>query len=518
MRLEEHLHARSADRGQHTALVCNDSRLSYAELWQSARRLASSLHAAHVCKGDRVIVFMDNSQEAVIAAFAIWTAGAVLVPVHPTAKAARIAFVANHCRASVILAQGRLAPVVAESTPLIVNSAHIVLTTPHAALPDATPLSDCLLAEPLPDGSEHRADKDLAAILYTSGSTGEPKGVMMTHVNLDAATGSIVSYLENTQDDVILSVLPLSFGYGLTQLMTAVVCGGTLVLEKSFAFPYAVFERLQAERATGFPLVPSMVAMMLQMRELDPVLFSSLRYVTSAAAPLPVDHIHRLRTILPDARFYSMYGQTECIRASFLPPSQLEQRPGSVGIAIPGAKAYVVDDTGRRTAPGAVGELVISGPNVMQGYWEAPQATAAALRPDPETGGLRLHTGDLFTADAQGFLTFVSRRDDIIKSRGEKVSPKEVEAVLHTLPGIVEALVVGVPDPVLGQAIKALVVPAEPGSISERDVLRHCASLLEDYMVPKSVEFVVELPKTETGKLSRRLAATMPTASEGLPE
>lgn len=518
MRLEQHLHARSVDRGQHTALVCNDSRLSYAEFWFSALRLASSLRAAGVRRGDRVIVFMDNSREAAVAFFAIWAAGAVLVPVNPSAKAARIAFVANHCQARAILAQGRLAPIVAQARPAIDGAVHIVLTTPHNTLPDAALLADCLRAEPLPIDGEDRADSDLAAILYTSGSTGEPKGVMMAHANLDAAARAIVSYLENTQDDVILSVLPLSFGYGLTQLLTAVACGATLVVEKSFAFPYAVFERLHEERATGFPLVPSMVAMMLQMRDLDPLLFSSLRYATSAAAPLPVDHIRRLTKFLPDARLYSMYGQTECIRASFLPADELERRPGSVGIAIPGAKAYVVDDDGKRVGPGTVGELVISGPNVMQGYWDAPHATAAALRADPETGGTRLHTGDLFTADAEGFLTFVARRDDIIKSRGEKVSPKEVEAVLHALPGVAEALVVGVPDPVLGQAIKALVVPTAPVSIGERDVLRHCASLLEDYMVPKSVEFVAELPKTETGKLSRRLAVAMPPASKGLSE
>lgn len=514
MRLEDHLRARAADAGRKTALVCADRRIGYTELRQSAERLAAALADAGVRRGDRVLMFMDNGVEAVLSIFAIWMSGAVLVPVNPSAKAGRIAFLLNHCRPAAVMAQGRLAPVVAEATQQFAAPVHILLSEPHAALPDAAALASALLAEPMPTLSDGRQEDDLAAILYTSGSTGDPKGVMMAHANLEAAASSIVSYLENTADDIIFSVLPLSFGYGLTQVLTTVLSGATLVLEKSFAFPYALFERLRDERATGFPLVPSMVAMILQMKDLDATLFASLRYATSAAAPLPVDHIRRLREFLPGMRLYSMYGQTECIRATYLPPEQLDKRPGSAGTAIPGMQAYVVDEAGEPAEPGEIGELVVSGPNVMKGYWEAPEATAQALRPHPQTGTLRLHTGDLFTADADGFLTFVARRDDIIKSRGEKVPPKEVETVLHALPGIAEALVAGVPDPVLGQAIKAFVVLADP-QLTERDVLRHCARHLEDYMVPKAIEFVDALPKTDSGKLSRRLATAMHSTRKG---
>lgn len=514
MRLEDHLRARAADAGRKTALICGDRRISYAEFHRSAERLAATLAGSGVCRGDRVLVFMENGVEAALAIFAVWTAGAVLVPVNPSAKAGRIAFLLGHCRPTAVMAQGRLAPIIAEAAQQFPTSVHVLLTEPHTALPDAALFANALSAEPMSAIEDGRQKDELAAILYTSGSTGDPKGVMMAHANLDAAASSIASYLENTEDDVILSVLPLSFGYGLTQLLTAVFSGATLVLERSFAFPYAVFERLRDERVTGFPLVPSMVAMMLQMKDLDSALFASLRYVTTAAAPLPVDHIRRLRTFLPRMRLYSMYGQTECVRATFLPPEQLEKRPGSVGIAIPGAQAHVVDEAGKPVGPNDIGELVISGPNVMKGYWEAPEATALALRPHPETGVLRLHTGDLFTADAEGFLTFVARRDDIIKSRGEKVPPKEVEAVLHALPGVVEALVAGVPDPVLGQSIKAFVVLGDP-KLTERDVLRHCARHLEDYMVPKAIEFVAALPKTDSGKLSRRMAAEMHASRKG---
>jgi amino acid adenylation domain-containing protein len=514
MRLEAHLRARAADTGRRTALVCGDRRISYAEFNQSAERLAAALAGAGVHRGDRVLVFMDNGIEAALSIFAVWISGAVLVPVNPSAKAGRIAFLLNHCRPAAIITQGRLAPVVAEAAQQFPAPLHVLLTESHATLPNASLFTSALLAEPMSTNGDGRQEHDLAAILYTSGSTGDPKGVMMAHANLDAAASSIVSYLENTTDDIILSVLPLSFGYGLTQLLTAVLSGATLVLEKSFAFPYAVFERLRDERATGFPLVPSMVAMMLQMKDLDPALFASLRYLTSAAAPLPVDHIRRLRNFLPGARLCSMYGQTECIRATYLPHEQLEKRPGSAGIAIPGMRAYVMDEAGKPAEPDTVGELVVSGPNVMKGYWEAPEATAKALRTHSETGALELHTGDLFVADADGFLTFVARRDDIIKSRGEKVAPKEVETVLHALPGVAEALVAGVPDPVLGQSIKAFVVLADP-KLTEREVLRHCARHLEDYMVPKVIEFVAALPKTDSGKLSRRLAAEMHLTRKG---
>ncbi|HEV2502270.1 MAG TPA: class I adenylate-forming enzyme family protein [Mesorhizobium sp.] len=514
MRLEDHLRARAADAGRKTALVCGDRRISYGEFNHSAERLAAALAAAGVHRGDRVLVFMDNGPEAALSIFAVWISGAVLVPVNPSAKAGRIAFLLNHCRPTAIVTQSRLAPVVADAAQQFPAPLHVLLTEPHPALPNAALFASALLAEPMSTIDDGRQEDDLATILYTSGSTGDPKGVMMAHANLDAAASSIVSYLENTTDDIILSVLPLSFGYGLTQLLTAVFSGATLILEKSFAFPYAVFERLRDEHATGFPLVPSMVAMMLQMKDLDPALFASLRYVTSAAAPLPVDHIRRLKDFLPGARLYSMYGQTECIRATYLPFEQLETRPGSAGIAIPGMRAIVVDEAGKPAESDTVGELVVSGPNVMRGYWEAPEATAMALRPHPETGALRLHTGDLFTADADGFLTFIARRDDIIKSRGEKVPPKEVETVLHALPGVAEALVAGVPDPVLGQAIKAFVVLAD-ANLTERDVLRHCARHLEDYMVPKVIEFVTALPKTDSGKLSRRLATEMHSTRKG---
>jgi long-chain acyl-CoA synthetase len=229
---------------------------------------------------------------------------------------------------------------------------------------------------------------------------------------------------------------------------------------------------------------------------------------------LPPAHIARLQELFPSAKLYSMYGLTECKRCTYLPPAELARRPTSVGIAIPGTEAYIVDDDGRRVGAGVAGELVVRGPHVMQGYWENPEATDAVLRPGPHPSEKVLHTGDIFRTDADGFLYFVGRKDDIIKSRGEKVAPKEVENVLYALPGVSEAAVIGVADPIFGQAIKAAIVLTPEARLTEQDVIRHCARHLEDFMVPKLVEFRDDLPKTESGKISRRLieAETMEAA------
>jgi acyl-CoA synthetase (AMP-forming)/AMP-acid ligase II len=335
---------------------------------------------------------------------------------------------------------------------------------------------------------------------------------MMTHQNVVAAATSITTYLENLPDDIILNVLPISFDYGLYQVLMAVKVGATLVLEKSFAFPQAIFNRIREERVTGLPLVPTMAALILQMKDLKPSDFPHLRYITNTAAALPPSHIMRLQELFPTASLYSMYGLTECKRCTYLPPSELRRRPSSVGIAIPGTEAYVVDDDGAHAKPGEVGELVIRGAHVMKGYWENPEATDRALKPGQFPWEKVLHTGDLFRTDDEGFLYFVGRKDDIIKSRGEKVSPKEVENVLYALPAIREAVVVGVPDPILGMAIKAVVAQAPGAGLNEQSIIRHCAKHLEDYMVPKIVEFRDALPKTESGKISRRMMSVLEAA------
>jgi acyl-CoA synthetase (AMP-forming)/AMP-acid ligase II len=347
-------------------------------------------------------------------------------------------------------------------------------------------------------------DVDLATIIYTSGSTGEPKGVMSAHCNVVAAARSITQYLQNTPDDIILDTLPLSFDYGLYQVFMAALFGGTVVLEPSFAFPYRVLERLVQEHVTGFPIVPTVAALLLQMQDLSRFDFSSLRYITNTAAALPVAHIRRLLEIFPGKRIYSMYGLTECKRVAYMPPEKLPERPGSVGIAMPNCEVFVVNEEGRELGPNQVGELVVRGANVMQGYWNAPEETAKRFRPGRYPADALLYTGDLFRQDEEGYLYFVGRKDDMIKTKGERVSPKEVENAICEMEGVAEAAVVGVPDDILGQAIKAFVVCSRNPGPTGADVINHCKKHLEPFMVPREVEFRNALPRTASGKIDKK--------------
>ena len=326
---------------------------------------------------------------------------------------------------------------------------------------------------------------------------------MLTHINMLSAARSIAAYLELGADDVILCALPLAFDYGLYQVLMGFMVGATVVLERSFAFPVKVLEAMVRERVTVFPGVPTMFSLLMNLTTLAQYGTRSLRTITNTAAALSEEHIRRLRSLFPAAKLYSMYGLTECKRVTYLPPEQLDQRPTSVGRGMPNQEVWLVDASGLRLPNGSIGELVIRGSNVMRGYWEKPEATAERLKRGPLAGEVVLYSGDVFRTDVEGYLYFVARKDDIIKSRGEKVSPREVENVLYSMPGVLEAAVIGVDDPVLGQAVKAFVVMQAGRRTTERDVIKFCLSRLESFMAPKQVQFVAELPKTDTGKIKK---------------
>lgn len=469
-----------------TALVCGAARVSYAALEGQANRLARLLVERGVERGDRVIVCLDSSVEAVVALFAVLKADAVVVPVNPTTKADKLHRLVADCAAKlVVTSEAKLAQLGAVGTGTL-------------TLPCDAQLAALSPERPPP----HNIDLDLACLIYTSGTTGQPKGVMHAHQGLVSVTRSIARYLDSRDDDVVLSVLPLSFGYGLTQLWPTFLVGGTLVLEKSFAFPQVTLQKMAAERVTGFAMVPT-IAVTLLKNDLSRFDLSALRTLTNAGAGIPPALLAELRQKLPHVRLFPMYGQTECIRASYLPPDEVEVRPAAIGKGIPGSELWLADDDGRRLPPGSVGELVVRGANVMRGYWNLPEATAQKLRPGPVAGEHVLFTGDLFSQDEDGWLRFVSRKDDIIKTRGEKVSPREVEDVLHTCPGVAEAVVLGVADAVLGEAVRAFVVLREGASLDEKAVLRFCAEHVEDYAVPKRAVILPELPKTQNAKIDR---------------
>lgn len=506
MRVERFLTDSAQAFADKTALITADRRLTYAELNRLTDALAASLAAQGVKRSDRVLVFMDNCWEAAVSIFAILKAGGTFSPINASTKGNKLAYIIGNCEPAAILTQARLMPVVREALAEHPGRQIAVLATEgRNGVPEGADSFMAALEGSATPPAHGSIETDLAMLIYTSGSTGQPKGVMMTHDNIEAASRSIITYLEGRSDDIVLNVLPLAFDYGLYQLLMTFRLGATLVLEKSFAFPQAMFDLMRREHVTGFPLVPTMAAMILRMNELQPGFLPDVRYLTNTAAALPAEHIAQLRGLFPGARLFSMYGLTECKRCTYLPPEELDRRPGSVGIAIPGTQAFVVDDEGAPVPAGVEGELVIRGPHVMQGYWRNEQATNAMLKMGPD-GLIQMHTGDLFRTDAESFLYFVGRKDDIIKTRGEKVAPKEVEAVLHALPGVAEAVVAGIPDPILGQAVTAMVVLSNP-ALTEREVLAHCARNLEDFMVPKRIVFKDALPRTDTGKVSRRLAA-----------
>jgi amino acid adenylation domain-containing protein len=482
VRVNELLEQRAALAPRKIALVCGDERYSYAQIDHLAQHFSAALLDGGLRPGDRVAICLENSVDAVAAIFGVLKAGGVFFVVNPQAR-------------------------VEYRNTLITDSGAIAIINRNAEGAHVNWRRDGRT-----DSQLSTVDSDLAALVYTSGSTGTPKGVMLTHRNLTFAAESICTYLENTSNDVILSVLPLSFTYGLGQVTTAFRSGATLVLERSCMYPRAVLDTMRRERVSGIAIVPTIATLLLQ-QDLRMHRLPHLRYITNAAAALPAAKLQKLRAAFPRASIYLMYGQTECQRVSYLPPELLDEQPASVGIPIPGTDAFVVNEHGERAAPGEVGELVVRGPHVMRGYWNQPAATAEVLQPDPVTGEPLLHTGDLFSVDDRNLLHFVDRKDDVIKVRGEKVAPRLVEEVIASLPGVAEVAVYGVVDDLAGEAVAASVTPDEGIHLTIDDVRRHCLAHLEGYMVPRIVDIRQTMPTTMSGKVSRRALRLLTTPS-----
>jgi amino acid adenylation domain-containing protein len=513
MLLHEFLERSARRFPEKEALVAGDVRLTYRELDAAANRFAHALQKSGVDYSDRVAILMDNSAEAVVSIWGALKSGATFLVINPTTKTRKIAYILNNCRASALATHSsklRLVGSAIAQTPslravLLAGKKPPDKSDSPGSLPPFYSWTEFVDEQPAKPAENPAVDIDLAALIYTSGTTGNPKGVMLTHQNMISASTSISTYLRNVEDDIVLSVLPLSFDYGLYQIIMAAQFGGTVILEKSFTYPYHIINLLKKEKATGFPIVPTISAILLQMEELKSESFEHIRYLSNTAAALPVKHILGLKEVFPGADIYSMYGLTECKRVSYMPPEELDRKPTSVGKGMPNEQVYLVDENDNViTGPDVVGELVVRGANVMKGYWELPEETAERLKPGRYPWEMVLYTGDLFKMDDEGYLYFISRKDDIIKSRGEKVSPKEVESVLYDLDEIVEAAVVGVADAVLGEAIKAYVVLKDGSPLTEKEILSHCSKNLEDFMVPKQIELSQSLPKTSSGKITKK--------------
>ena len=473
-----------------TALICGDTRLSYGELRQRVHALDARLRADGVRPGDRVVLQLEGDVGYAVALHAVLRCGAVIVPLAPTTPQRKLGFVLQETEATALLVEPRFGIELEAELRVLCPALRVVRRVGELDSP-----------APAAAGEAPRIDQDLAALIYTSGSTGRPKGVMLTHHNMLSAWASVQGYLGLREDDVIGLALPPMFSYGLYHLLMGLGLGATVVLERQAAFPIKVAQMLERERVTVFPGVPTLWSALLQLPQLARFDHRALRILSNAAAALPSALVPRLLAAWPQVRFFSMYGMTECKRISYLPPDELAKRPGSVGRGLPNQEHWLVDEAGRRLPHGSTGELVVRGSHVMRGYWRRPEQSAERLRPAPLEGELVLHTGDLFRTDAEGYLYFVTRLDDIIKSRGEKVAPREVEEVIHELPQVAACAVIGQADELLGQAVKAFVTLAPGAQLTARDIVRHCQQRLEGHMVPKEVEFVAELPTTESGKV-----------------
>jgi len=482
---------------------------SYATLNNSSKQLAAFLQQQGLHRGDRVAIFMDNSWECITAIYAAQLCGAVFVIINPQTKSEKLQYIINDSEATALICDTKLAksftPTLSSESSLETVICHGDLSTvsTFTAIHDYTSIiendidTSALPANPV-------IAPDLCALIYTSGSTGEPKGVMQTHGSMLFALQSLIEYLRLSKSDRILCALPLAFDYGLYQLLMSVYLGATLVLEKSFTYPALIFNRIRDENVTVFPAVPTMFSMIIATHNREPLHFPSVTRVTNTAAALPADFIPALTEIFPQALIYKMYGLTECKRACYLPPEMLQHKPTSVGIAIPGTEMFLLSASGKKAKTGEHGILHIRGPHIMRGYWNKPEETANTLLTHLYPDETILCTNDTLYQDDEGYFYFVGRNDDIIKTRGEKVSPVEVENVLHSIDGINEAAVIGTRDNILGESVTAFVSPTSGTTLNANKIKRACAEKLEPYMVPKDFIIMPELPKTNTGKIDKK--------------
>ena len=503
----EDLRATAALRPDHLAVIRDDRSLTFTELLRRAEAAARGLRGLGVQRGDRVALVLPNDLDMAVAVYGTALAGGCFCPINPSVKHDRLAYMLADTQAAAVLCDEEiLAAVTGVAEETGAGPATTVTALESDGGDSATETDGGDPAIEMDDGGGVGAllDVDLASIIYTSGTTGEPKGVTLTHRNMTFVGESIIESLGMNAEDRVLCVLPLSFGYGLFQLLMCVRLGATLVVEPGFAFAGRVVEILERERITILPGVPSVFAVLTSLQGLADRDLPHLRLLTNAGAGLPETARAALRSTFPGAGLHSMYGLTECLRVCTLPPEEQDRKPGSVGKPIPGTQAWVADTDGQPLPPGEIGELLVRGGHVMQGYWRDLEATGLKLRPGHWPWERILATGDLFRADEEGYLYVEGRRDDQIKSRGEKVMPREVEDVLLSHDAVHEAAVVGVPDRLLGQAIHAHVVLATAAEVKPPELRRHCAERLEVHKVPKQVVVRSALPRTINGKLDRK--------------
>lgn len=507
-----------------SALTHGAATCTYAELASQVSGFAAGLHTLGLGRGQRVAVYLEKRIETVVASFGTSAAGGVFVPLNPALRPHQIDHILRDCDVQVLVTSPErlkaLLPVLADCPALrhlvLTDNFTDKLTSPAPGALTAHGFTDLCCAAPQPG---HRViDTDVAAILYTSGSTGKPKGVVLSHRNMVMGAKSVAQYLENRPEDVLLAALPLSFDAGFSQLTTAFHTGARVVL-LNHVLPQDVIKSMARERVTGLTAVPPLWIQLSQLPWPDGVA-EHLRYFANTGGRMPLETLTQLRRLAPRSRPFLMYGLTEAFRATYLPPEMVDQRPDSIGQAIPNSEVLVLRPDGSPCDADEPGELVQRGPLVALGYWNDPERTAERFRPLPAAAGVReaaivlpemaVFSGDVVRRDAEGYLYFIGRRDEMIKTSGYRVSPTEIEEVLYATGLVGECAAFGLPDAALGQAILVVVTPtAGSAELAVDHLLRECRNRLPTYMVPRQVVVRTgSLPRNPNGKIDRKALAT----------
>lgn len=514
MLIHDFIYSAQARHPEHQALTYGSECYTYSRLAAELDQTAAGLVELGLQPNDRVAIYLEKTPQTVMAMFAATRAGGVFVPINPLLKAEQVAHILRDCSVTVLVTSATRLAALQSTLSECPNLESVIITDrPETAAtsPRLRVLPWQQLSTGFGSGAVRRIDTDMAAILYTSGSTGRPKGVVLSHRNLVAGAESVSTYLCNQPSDRILAALPFSFDYGLSQVTTAFRTGATAVL-MNYLLPRDILRTVEKEAITGLAGVPPL---WIQLAELDwpAAAASSLRYITNTGGSMPTAVVTELRRKLPSTQVYLMYGLTEAFRSTFLPPEQVDKRPDSIGQAIPNAEILVVRGDGSTCEPGEPGELVHRGALVAMGYWGDPDKTAERFRPAPgQPDGLpfpeiAVWSGDTVRKDDEGYLYFVGRRDEMIKTSGYRVSPNEVEEVIYSTGQIAEACAFGVPHPRLGQAIVLVCVPRDPG-LDLHELTMTLRERLPPFMQPAHLATVsTALPRNANGKIDRKALA-----------
>ena len=502
------------------ALSYGDSSIPYSELFNQVTHFSSGLMQLAIQRGERVAIYLEKRFETVIASFGAPAAGCVFVPLNPLLKAEQVGYILRDCNVRVLITSPERLESLQETFLACPDLQHIVVLDSSKPLPSIGGLNLCYWSELLamPEKPGHRViDIDVASILYTSGSTGKPKGVVLSHRNMVAGAKSVASYLENEASDTLLAALPLSFDAGFSQLTTAFHVGACVVL-LNYLLPRDVLKAIEREKVTGLTAVPPLYIQLTQLNWPESIT-EHLRYFANTGGRMPRETLGALRRHLPKTKPYLMYGLTEAFRSTFLPPAEVDRRPDSIGKAIPNAEILVLREDGTHCAPDEPGELVHRGALVGKGYWNDPEKTAERYKPLPvnapgrEAGlilpEIAVFSGDTVRMDGEGFLYFIGRRDEMMKTSGYRVSPTEVEEILYATKLVGECVAFGVDHDTLGQAIQVIVTSPSNGEVDASALLAECRMRMPAYMVPAGIDVRSSpLPRNPNGKIDRKTLAT----------